>query len=72
MKSPKSHEFRWIDNRCKGCINVVDGRCKVYIDPPAWWDRYGHCPLATHTNWLITPSGNEEKMRVGQQKQRKV
>ena len=69
MKTPKAHEFRWIDNRCKGCFHERDGRCLVYWNPSAWWERYGHCPLASH---LLVPTEEEGvKVRVGQQKQRK-
>lgn len=56
----------------KGCerANRGQGVCPVYISPKSWWESKGGCPMATHIDF--SPEGDErEKIRVGQQKQKK-
>lgn len=44
-------------------------RCSVYYKPSALWNR-GRCPLASH--WHPEQPKKTEKVRVGQQKQKKT
>jgi hypothetical protein len=53
---------------CEGCDNVEDNKCKIWTTPAAKW-RIGKCPSATHIK--IETKTAEQKVRVGQQKQKK-
>lgn len=62
-----------IHPKCKGCDRTVvhagTTYCSTYIKPSIWWKR-GSCPLGSH----IDRNDNEkngQKIRVGQQKQRR-
>lgn len=66
MKPGPLHE------RCVGCeradkINMI---CPVYVNPKRWWENLGGCPMATH--WKAEDKKQTaEKVRAGQQKQKK-
>jgi len=56
---------------CEGCDKVAPedhSRCVAYRDPDVLWRR-GRCPLASHIKAVSTVS---KKLRVGQQKQKKL
>jgi hypothetical protein len=57
-----------IVKQCIGCENIEGDVCRIWASPAAKW-RLGACPSATH----VKPGtkGPEEKVRVGQQKQKK-
>lgn len=63
-------EVMGLHEKCVGCARLQDERCVAYEKPEVWWDRRGHCPLATHRKRILSPV-EEGKVRVGQQKQRK-
>jgi len=54
---------------CKECKKHSGGLCNVYPYPNIMWRR-GNCLMATHIYERITE--NEGKVRVGQQKQRRM
>ena len=63
-------DFQPVHEKCVGCKKVAaDQTCITYINPSMWWDKRGGCPVATHTGKKI--SFEDEKKRVGQQKQKK-
>ena len=56
---------------CEGCEKVVPddkSRCTAYEFPEMKW-RLGICPLATHVKAVV--KAPKEKIRAGQQKQKK-
>lgn len=57
-------------DKCEGCarINERTNFCTTYVNPEKKW-RLGNCPLATHV--VVRVEENQEKRRVGQQKQKK-
>lgn len=57
-----------IVEKCTGCDNIEGEFCRIWAVPAAKW-RLGVCPSATHTK--IEVKEREEKVRVGQQKQKK-
>jgi len=57
-----------IVEKCNGCDNIEGEFCRIWAVPAAKW-RMGVCPSASHTK--IEAKEREEKVRVGQQKQRK-
>jgi hypothetical protein len=57
-----------IVKQCTGCENIEGDVCRIWASPAAKW-RLGVCPSATHVTLGI--KGSEEKVRVGQQKQKK-
>ncbi len=58
-----------IVEKCIGCDNIVDeNKCRIWFSPTAKW-RTGNCPSATHIK--VEVKGQEQKVRVGQQKQKK-
>jgi hypothetical protein len=58
-----------IVEQCKGCENVEGDVCRIWVSPAAKW-RMGVCPSATHVK--VDVKSREEKVRVGQQKQKKA
>ncbi len=62
-------EKKPIIEKCRGCENVEGDFCRIWLSPEAKW-RLGRCHSATHVKAEIkTP---EQKVRVGQQKQKKA
>jgi hypothetical protein len=57
-----------IVKQCIGCDNIEGDVCRIWASPAAKW-RLGACSSATHIKPEI--KGPEEKVRVGQQKQKK-
>jgi hypothetical protein len=57
-----------IVKQCTGCENIEGDVCRIWASPAAKW-RLGVCSSATHVKSEI--KGPEEKVRVGQQKQKK-
>ncbi len=57
-----------IVEQCAGCANIDGDFCRVWVSPATKW-RMGICPSATHVKVEIRES--EQKVRVGQQKQKK-
>ncbi|MDR1872892.1 MAG: PxxKW family cysteine-rich protein [Deltaproteobacteria bacterium] len=61
-----------IDEKCQGCDRVQDLSgtqcCSAYPVPSVHW-RLGNCNLATHIKVEVKADAN--KVRVGQQKQKK-
>jgi hypothetical protein len=57
-----------IVENCTGCDNIEGEFCRIWAVPAAKW-RLGVCPSATHAK--IEVKEREEKVRVGQQKQKK-
>ncbi len=57
-----------IVDQCLGCANIEGEFCKIWVSPATKW-RMGTCPSATHIKVDITAP--EQKVRVGQQKQKK-
>jgi hypothetical protein len=78
MKIPEEKDFLPIVESCQGCEKATDSlilkdeqRCVAYLNPAIHWRNGNSCPLATHVD------GQEAeqmvgKVRVGQQKQKKV
>lgn len=58
-----------IVERCSGCGNIEGDLCRIWISPAAKW-RMGTCPSATHVSVQVVEAA-EQKVRVGQQKQKK-
>lgn len=54
--------------QCEGCNNIDEGLCKKWVSPAAKW-RIGICPSASHVK--VDAHENGQKVRVGQQKQKK-
>lgn len=52
------------------CERIENGYCKVYIFPEVKW-RGGNCPMATHLKKKELNIKEQNKIRVGQQKQRR-
>lgn len=44
-------------------------RCTTYVNPSIWWRNGKSCPMADH--YQIQKKATEEKVRAGQQKQKK-
>ncbi|MFP5212018.1 MAG: PxxKW family cysteine-rich protein [Acidobacteriota bacterium] len=62
-------EKKPIVEQCDGCDNIEQGdKCKIWVNPAAKW-RLGTCPSATHVK--VEAKQPEQKVRVGQQKQKK-
>ncbi|GLI32884.1 PxxKW family cysteine-rich protein [Desulforhabdus amnigena] len=61
-------ERKPIVEQCNGCGNIEEDKCRIWTTPAAKW-RMGKCPSATHVK--IEVKGTEQKIRVGQQKQKK-
>jgi hypothetical protein len=63
---------RPIDEKCEGCdrIKLYNEQkfCAAFPDPAVRW-RLGNCNLATHIK--AETKGDANKVRVGQQKQKK-
>ncbi|MEJ5358122.1 MAG: PxxKW family cysteine-rich protein [Desulfobacterales bacterium] len=57
-----------IIEKCTGCENIDEGFCRIWAVPAAKW-RTGVCPSATHVK--VEVKSPEQKVRVGQQKQKK-
>ncbi|MEM5788566.1 MAG: PxxKW family cysteine-rich protein [Syntrophobacteraceae bacterium] len=57
-----------IVEKCNGCANVEGELCRKWVSPATKW-RLGVCPTATHVK--VTSNEPEQKVRVGQQKQKK-
>jgi len=54
----------------KSCDRIDSGFCSAYINPEVKWKVTKTCPLATH---IITRVETKKgKIRVGQQKQKKI
>jgi hypothetical protein len=51
------------------CEKIDGDYCSVYPFPAAMWRNGRICPMATHCKYL--DKGPTEKVRVGQQKQKK-
>jgi hypothetical protein len=53
------------------CAKIDCNLCSVYINPAVKWKDglFSHCPLATH--YVNENSQSTQKVRVGQQKQKK-
>lgn len=64
------------DNVCLSCHKLdTDGNCKSYdLSGMARWRKMGHCPLVSRwADWREDkPVEKGSKVRVGQQKQRKL
>jgi hypothetical protein len=58
-----------IVDKCTGCENVEEDKCRIWAAPAAKW-RLGICPSATHVKLEGGPT-SVQKVRVGQQKQKK-
>lgn len=61
MRSP-------VVEQCEGCNHVVEKLCDAYLEPSKKW-LTGNCPLASHI--VARVESQSEKVRVGQQKQKK-
>jgi hypothetical protein len=61
-------EKKPIVEQCVGCDNVEGEYCRIWLVPAAKW-RLGTCPSATHIK--VEVKTMEQKLRVGQQKQKK-
>jgi hypothetical protein len=59
---------RQIVDKCEGCKDVDGNFCSCYIDPSILFNR-GGCPRASHL--AKAEEKSTEKIRVGQQKQKK-
>ncbi|UQZ87981.1 hypothetical protein C4J81_01610 [Deltaproteobacteria bacterium Smac51] len=63
-------DHRPIVEKCSGCDRVASEgdtqTCTAFAFPDSKW-RLGNCSMATH----IKVEGGKEKVRVGQQKQKK-
>ncbi len=67
MLQPNPERMPIVD-QCIGC-NKIDGDfCTIWISPATKW-RLGTCPTATH--FKVDVHEQEQKVRVGQQKQKK-
>ncbi len=62
-------EKKPIVDKCVGCENIEDDKCRIWASPAAKW-RIGVCPSATHVKAAVKET--EQKVRVGQQKQKKT
>ena len=60
-----------IVDQCKGCDKEENGYCKAYIAPAIRWAHGRECPMATHIEREDKKKKIREKIRVGQQKQRR-
>jgi hypothetical protein len=58
-----------IVKQCIGCENIEGEFCRTWATPAAKW-RVGVCASATHVK--PETKAAEQKIRVGQQKQKKV
>lgn len=69
-------------NECIGCsdrkdlvgplcahVDLENLLCTRYAVPTYWWEKGRRCPLATH--WVDPDMKLKQKIRVGQQKQKK-
>lgn len=64
------NEKQPIVEKCIGCENIAEeDKCRIWAAPAAKW-RLGTCPSATHVKVDGRPV-QEQKVRVGQQKQKK-
>ncbi len=61
-------ERKPVIDKCIGCENIEGDKCRIWASPAGRW-RLGICPSATHVK--VTTKDVEQKVRVGQQKQRK-
>lgn len=61
-------EKKPVVNQCVGCDNIEEEVCRIWVSPEAKW-RLGACPSATHIK--VQTKETEQKVRVGQQKQKK-
>ena len=55
-------------DQCVGCSNIDGDFCRIWVSPETKW-RLGTCPSATHVK--AETNEHEQKVRVGQQKQKK-
>jgi hypothetical protein len=64
---------RTVGEKCEGCDRIIviaeQKYCKTFPDPSSKW-RLGNCNLASHIR-ADSKNGAENKVRVGQQKQKK-
>lgn len=61
---------RDLENPTKEECEKIDGDyCRVYLFPAAMWRNGRICPMATHCKYVEVKKS--EKIRVGQQKQKK-
>ena len=58
-----------IVKQCHGCENIEGEFCRTWASPAAKW-RVGVCPSATHVKPEV--KAQAQKVRVGQQKQKKA
>jgi hypothetical protein len=62
-------ERKPIVEKCIGCDKIIEGdKCQIWAAPAAKW-RLGVCHSASHQKAQIATK--EQKVRVGQQKQKK-
>jgi len=54
----------------ESCGRIENGYCKVYIFPEIKW-KLGNCPMATHLKKKELGRGEQAKVRIGQQKQKR-
>ncbi|MHC1729220.1 MAG: PxxKW family cysteine-rich protein [Syntrophobacteraceae bacterium] len=66
--SPMNLEKQPIVDKCIGCANIEGEFCSKWASPATKW-RLGTCPSATHIKVEVSEPG--QKVRVGQQKQKK-
>jgi|WetSurMetagenome_2_1015567.scaffolds.fasta_scaffold10490_10 hypothetical protein len=55
--------------QCEGCGHNDSGQCNVWLCPEAKFHGQADCGISTHITKMAKIQ--EEKMRVGQQKQKK-
>ncbi|MGC8492307.1 MAG: PxxKW family cysteine-rich protein [Syntrophobacteraceae bacterium] len=61
-------ERKPIVRQCRGCAKIDGDFCSVWVSPATKW-RLGTCPTATHVK--VEFQEQVQKVRVGQQKQKK-
>jgi len=59
-----------IVEKCIGCARMVGEYCKPYSNPASRWVTSKVCPMATHVK--VEAPKTTEKIRAGQQKQKKI
>ncbi len=60
-----------IIEKCKGCDYNVHGKCKIWLSPAARFHVSGDLTCGTATHIKNIEEESQEKIRVGQQKQKK-
>ncbi len=61
-------ERKPIVSECNGCDNIDGDKCRIWASPASKW-RIGKCPSASHVK--VETQQTEQKVRLGQQKQKK-